>query len=197
MKTRLLGAVSAALATVVSISSQAVTLQNGDVLHFTTGAGSSISGHGATGTAFDSATLDSLNGIVIGTAQPTYPDIDQTWTTMGFLITGNHYTSSSVDVLSDTTLDFSGWVMNIGGFEDYAFGQTQGIATYSYDGTNFTLDYLWDATSDNGGTALGGLAVTDYHLHLVGTVVPVPAAVWLFGSGLLGLIGVAKKKEVA
>ena len=25
------------------------------------------------------------------------------------------------------------------------------------------------------------------------TVVPIPAAVWLFGSGLLGLIGVARK----
>ena len=27
------------------------------------------------------------------------------------------------------------------------------------------------------------------------TPVPVPAAVWLFGSGLLGLIGVAKRKK--
>lgn len=29
------------------------------------------------------------------------------------------------------------------------------------------------------------------------TVVPVPAAVWLFGSGLLGLIGVARRKKAA
>lgn len=28
-----------------------------------------------------------------------------------------------------------------------------------------------------------------------GTVVPVPAAVWLFGSGLLGLVGVARRKK--
>ena len=27
------------------------------------------------------------------------------------------------------------------------------------------------------------------------TVVPVPAAVWLFGSGLIGLIGVARRKK--
>ena len=27
------------------------------------------------------------------------------------------------------------------------------------------------------------------------SVVPVPAAVWLFGSGLLGLIGVARRKH--
>lgn len=29
----------------------------------------------------------------------------------------------------------------------------------------------------------------------VGAVVPVPAAVWLFGSGLLGLLGIARKKK--
>ena len=26
-------------------------------------------------------------------------------------------------------------------------------------------------------------------------VIPVPAAVWLFGSGLLGLIGIARRKK--
>lgn len=30
----------------------------------------------------------------------------------------------------------------------------------------------------------------------VGTLVPVPAAVWLFGSGLLGLVGMARRKKV-
>ncbi|MEN8107443.1 MAG: VPLPA-CTERM sorting domain-containing protein [Pseudomonadota bacterium] len=28
-------------------------------------------------------------------------------------------------------------------------------------------------------------------------VVPVPAAVWLFGSGLMGLVGIARKKKAA
>jgi len=30
-----------------------------------------------------------------------------------------------------------------------------------------------------------------------GTYVPVPAAVWLFGSGLLGLVGIARRKKAA
>lgn len=37
--------------------------------------------------------------------------------------------------------------------------------------------------------------LTDYYrLHFSDNIVPVPAAVWLFGSGLLGLIAVARRK---
>jgi hypothetical protein len=36
---------------------------------------------------------------------------------------------------------------------------------------------------------------TDLSLTVVPTVVPVPAAVWLFGSGLLGLVGIARSKK--
>ena len=37
-----------------------------------------------------------------------------------------------------------------------------------------------------------------YHVYLEGTMttslVPIPAAIWLFGSGLIGLIGLARRK---
>ena len=36
---------------------------------------------------------------------------------------------------------------------------------------------------------------TSLNLTVVPTVVPVPAAVWLFGSGLLGLVGIARRKK--
>ena len=36
--------------------------------------------------------------------------------------------------------------------------------------------------------------VQQYSLIITPTTVPVPAAVWLFGSGLLGLIGIARRK---
>jgi hypothetical protein len=41
----------------------------------------------------------------------------------------------------------------------------------------------------------GEIFIDDVYLGV--TAVPVPAAVWLFGSGLLGLIGVARRKKVA
>ena len=181
---------------VTSAASQAVTLQNGDILMFTTAAGSSISGVGAGGQVFDSAGLDALNGLIIGTAQPTVPDIGSLWTSNVVGVQGNHRTTSAITVIDGSTLDFTGWVMDIGG-SDYAFGATQGIASYTFDGTNFTVDYSWDAFTHNGNAGLGPLEVTVYNLHLEGTVVPVPAAVWLFGSGLLGLVGIARRKKAA
>jgi hypothetical protein len=45
-------------------------------------------------------------------------------------------------------------------------------------------------------TGFGGVS---YKLVLKGghvSAVPVPAAVWLFGSGLIGLTGLAKRKKV-
>jgi hypothetical protein len=45
-------------------------------------------------------------------------------------------------------------------------------------------------------TNLTGFAVSGWYVH-DGNVVPIPAAIWLFGSGLLGLIGVAKRKKAA
>lgn len=41
-----------------------------------------------------------------------------------------------------------------------------------------------------------GIVVMDTDV-LFASVVPVPAAVWLFGSGLIGLVGVARRKAIA
>ncbi|MEW6330085.1 MAG: VPLPA-CTERM sorting domain-containing protein [Pseudomonadota bacterium] len=77
-----------------------------------------------------------------------------------------------------------------------------GIASFTWSGvygTGYTLDYtavVPQADPSN----FGGVK---YGLHLVGVVneavsaVPVPAAVWLFGSGLLGLAGIARRKKKA
>lgn len=114
--------------------------------------------------------------------------------TSGF-ITGNHRTDNAINIIDGNSLDFLGWTTTMNG-EDYAFGAIgSGIADYAYDGTNFELEYSW-STADSG-ELVGALLVSEYYLYLSGTVssVPVPAAVWLFGSGLIGLVGMARPKK--
>lgn len=63
------------------------------------------------------------------------------------------------------------------------------------------LDRAWVFHSGTGGQSFGNMTYGLFHGWAVQSgnagVVPVPAAVWLFGSGLLGLIGVARKKAHA
>ena len=54
------------------------------------------------------------------------------------------------------------------------------------------ISSLFTSGDINADGVVNGLDITRY--QSLGGVVPVPAALWLFGTGLLGLIGVARKK---
>ncbi len=85
-----------------------------------------------------------------------------------------------------------------------------GSAPWSYNGLNNSWQYSTLGGSINGHQAVitgeysnvSRLVITvddhlglDYfNLDMVPTVVPVPAAVWLFGSGLLALAGLSRRK---
>ena len=142
-----------------------------------------------------------------------FPGIDNPWAFFGN--TGMHQTTSAATVLTasgnNATIDFSGWSVTWNGIADIPMGAgahsggTDGVAVVSCSGgtgnceagTNFVLDYF--ATVPPGDPSnFGGVA---YLLHLEGTIgegappIPVPAAIWLFGSGLLGLVGVARRRK--
>jgi len=59
----------------------------------------------------------------------------------------------------------------------------------TYDGTNFSMNRFY---SD------GFIDGFNYEIIINGSVsaVPVPAAVWLFGSGLIGLFGINRRKKM-
>lgn len=59
----------------------------------------------------------------------------------------------------------------------------------------FVSRYSYASTAGNS-LGDGSFATAQMANFQIETVVPVPAAVWLFGSGFLGLIGVAKRKRV-
>ena len=202
-------------------------LVNGSVLSFVPAPGSPSSSQPANGTgswfaiepsAFSTyVSLTSFDGVIVGSTQPASgshpgapdgsesPSIDQPHDWFGG--TGMFGSESATSILSASantaTLDFSGLVWDWNGVNDIhmydaTFGDA-GIATLTCgvncsNGDRYILDYAGHIRSGDGG--LGGELVL---LHLEGTIsaVPIPAAVWLFGSGLLGLIGFVRPKNAA
>ena len=144
------------------------------------------------------------------------PDIDVPWIFFGN--TGMHQSLSPITVVSDdgngnVLLDFTGWAMtwntvpvdNLGQGSwavDNPNPEGQAVLKCQFDCSTlynievdtrewFTLDY--SATVPEGDpSGLGGIR---YQLHLESAnYVPVPAAVWLFGSGFLLLAGFSRRR---
>ncbi len=144
-------------------------------------------------------------GIILGQAQGEGA-IDVEWSFGGN--PGNHVSGGlAVASASGNTasIDMTGWTVMWGtpkgpidmgqGTDgtDYFANVTCGVDCAA--GDTFTLDYAAIVPS-------GGFAGFYYTLSMTGTIgapsaVPVPAAVWLFGSGLLGLAGVARRRKAA
>lgn len=92
-----------------------------------------------------------------------------------------------------------GTVLNTNGLS-WSFGTANGSAPNVTDfgiwhtftttvygtGSPMTLKFVATGTSDSYGTSLDKVSLK---------AVPVPAAVWLFGSGMLGLLGLGKRKR--
>ena len=122
------------------------------------------------------------------------------------------YAGSAIDLSSYTLLGFD-WGADLAG---------AGVDIIVGDGTNTSTAASWTGLAATGGSAPGDLvaqalmgitwgsvnssAVTSLQFVVTGvqnldsiidniSAVPVPAAVWLFGSGLLGLVGVARRKK--
>jgi hypothetical protein len=159
--------------------------------------------------------IDGLAGITIGSTVGSYV-IDQ-WAF--FSNTGSHYLTSPVSGDTTNGLNMSGWTvdwaavplipmgtgawapLNCGAAHMGCTGQTftNGVANFSWDGIYGNAYTLWySATVPDGDPS--GFGNVQYFVKLTGVVqegtavVPVPAAAWLLGSGLLGLVGVARRK---
>ncbi len=66
-----------------------------------------------------------------------------------------------------------------------------GYSKYSFSGMGMFAGLTISEDNDS-----SGLRYMDFSYNSVATV-PVPAAVWLFGSGLMGLMGMRKKAKLS
>lgn len=115
--------------------------------------------------------------------------------------------------INESVWDFGGLGISTGTI-DNSLGTVNGIMvnTFADVGTAFTVatiefqaiglgvsDLLLNEFNLNpwasGGSVINP-ALESSSITVEASVVPVPAAVWLFGSGILGLIGVARRKKV-
>jgi len=154
--------------------------------------------------------IESLNGIHIGSTQTASgshtglidgsesPNIDSPWNFFGN--TGMHQSTLPITATSITSngaiLDMSGWNVTWGGISsipmipqgDVLLNCTAGSSCSN--SSSYTLDGTFHVVA-------AGFTTVSYFLHLEGHVssIPIPAAAWLFGSGLLGLAGVARRRK--
>jgi len=95
--------------------------------------------------------------------------------------------SLSLFVPVSNFISIGGWTLDISTLSIL----DQNDSTLNMSGTGTLSKDGLDATNAN--WSFSSQSVTSYSMT-VATVVPVPAAVWLFGAGLLGLIGIARRK---
>ena len=144
---------------------------------------------------------------------------DDTWDNamndIGSTLPGYHLATITSQAEQDFVWDFlvnttgGGWEWWLGGYQDLA------VETDPAEGWEWVTGELWDYTNwafgepnnaggiedhlamENGFWNDEGTAIGLIRGYVAETAIPIPPAVWLFSSGLLGLIGLTRRKKAA
>lgn len=108
------------------------------------------------------------------------------------------------DIAGTITMDLSSYFAYWGGADFHQGtgkndGVTSSVATGVWDSNTGLYSLSWISNIDPSVCGpLGATCSAEYTFegYAVASVVPVPAAVWLFGSGLIGLISVARRRSI-
>lgn len=153
-----------------------------------------------------SAAIPDPSGIVgaqfSGSPMNTYTaasNIGDDNTAAGSLSGGPVPTGILNDVAGTITMDLSSWFVNwndndIHAGTGKADGFTSAIAAGVWDPVTGAYSLSWLSLT---GIGPKDGAKSSFTLEGVASVVPVPPAIWMFGSGLLGLVGMARREKGA
>ncbi len=138
--------------------------------------------------------LNSIGGSQYGTPAPSNYLFSQNATWAGYSFTTSvspiDSRSSIVGATGQYSQNSSYWqaqAANNGNWSDVGFNNYSGQSTYDSNGLPIIN------AKDSGGIIGDSFGTVGFNFLSVQPV-PLPAAAWLFGSGLLGLIGVARRK---
>ena len=149
-------------------------------------------GMGITGSYTADATTLTLNAVATGTSgtsdfgDPLLPSNKVAFGTPGTIVNGvivyDPFTTPVVDVL-----EIGGWQLD---FATLIVAPNSTTEKLKLSGTGLLSGNGFDATSAT--WRFSANTASSYSMSI--TAVPVPAAVWLFGSGLICLVGLARRK---
>ena len=103
-------------------------------------------------------------------------------------------TLTEADVSTDAFGNIVTWGL---GFSELVNNDTQRNSLLTRHFPGYNLDVVIDRVTlgEPRGNEIGNGSVGPAGTWTSASVVPIPAAAWLFGSGLLGLIGIARRKN--
>ena len=201
-KSRLLGACCAAVFSVITLSSHATltSVLSGQAIYDSDADLTWLANANAAGTMMDWATANAwAAGLTVGgvtgwrlpdTLQPDssceFQDVGDSY---GYNCTGSEMGNLFYNVLGNTTGSLS---------NTDPFSNVQSSRYWSSTEYALNTGYAWLFNFGNGYQTIDIKSANIYAWAVqsgnVGAV-PVPAAVWLFGSGLLGLIGLGRQRR--
>ena len=132
----------------------------------------------------ENLSVDGVTGWRLATTDPALFGVNQTGSELGNLfynvLGGNAY--DSITTVHNANYDLFSNV------QSNTYWSATEDTSFTYNAWFFSMNKGYQATTNKPN-------IDGYAWAVQSGEVPVPAAVWLFGSGLLGLVGIAKRKR--